>query len=171
MANTIQNLFPFTKNRASDFVVMPCHARFSASIDDGKYIFSKTATPPVKFGKLLQKQAGVIAGIMVSANCPEALFSAAVDDPLYLQILHGGNRTPVNLKPFPFSNFSMADNFQLEWKCSGTTKNQEEEFYLEVSGAVNQITGMTNNELILQVTFNFIRVGLDELANPEKNKK
>ena len=163
MAQTIQMLFPCTDNRAEDFTVKPCVATFRATVDDGKYIFSKTTTPPVNFGKLLQKQKGVIAGIMISANCPESQFSSAIDSPLMLQILHGGNKTPVNVAPFPFSNFSMGDNFQLQWKCSGTTTKQEEEFFLQVKGEVNQITGMSQNELILQVVFNFIRVGIDEL--------
>lgn len=163
MANTLQNLFPCTHNRADDFNVFPCVATFAASIQAGKYVFNDTLTPPVKFGKLLQPQTGIIAGVMVSANCQEAQFSAAVDSPLMLQILHGGNRTPVNMRPFPFSNFSMGDNFQLQWKCSGTGLKQEEDFLLSVKGEVNQVTGMTQNELILQVCFNFIRVGSDKI--------
>lgn len=171
MANTLQNLFPFTHYRAEDFNVFPCVATFAASVSAGKYVFNKTSTPPVNFGKLLQKQTGVIAGVMVSANCTEAQFSAAVDAPLMLQILHGGNLTPVNMRPFPFSNFSMADNFQLQWECSGTTLKQEEDFLLQVEGAVNQVTGMTQNELILQVCFNFIRVGSDKIKiGPDKIK-
>ncbi len=82
---------------------------------------------------------------------------------MFLQILHGGNRTPVNMRPFPFSNFSQADNFQLQWQCSGGTVSQEEEFFLQVTGKVNQLTSMTNNELILKVSFNFIRVGIEQL--------
>lgn len=163
MAQTIQQLFPFTHIQAEAFNVRPVHARFAASVFGGKYVFNKISTPPFDFGKLLQKEKGIIAGIMISANCPEADFSAACESPLMLQIIHGGNKTPVNSAPFPFSNFSMGDNFQLQWKCSGTTRNQEEHFLLQVDGEVNQLSNMTQNELVLNVVFNFIRVGIDKL--------
>lgn len=163
MANTLQNLFPLTTHNPEDFNIFPVYVKFSASVQAGQYVFSPTATPAQSFGKLLQPQAGVIAGIMVSANCEESKFTAALDEPMFLQILHGGNRTPVNMRPFPFSNFSQADNFQLQWQCSGGTVSQEEEFFLQVTGKVNQLTSMTNNELILKVSFNFIRVGIEQL--------
>lgn len=163
MAATIQNLFPMTENRAKDFTVYPCYLKFSAPIQAGKYVFSRTTTPPQVFGKLLQKQIGVIAGIMISANTTEQDFTSAVNDCLKLQILHDGNKTPVNMAPFPFSNFSQAENFELQWEATGATVRQEENFSLEVSGEVDQLTGMTLNELELKVIFNFIRVGSDRL--------
>lgn len=163
MANTIQSLFPYTNNIAEDFNVYPVFLKFSAPIVNGEYVFNEKLTPPQVFGKLLQPQKGIIAGIMISANCTESQFSSAIDNPLYLQILHGGNKTPVNMAPFPFCNFSQGDNFQLQWKCSGGTVNQEEKFLLQVTGKVNQLTGMTSNELELKIAFNFIRVGIDNL--------
>ena len=163
MASTLQNLFPFTDKKARDFVVYPCHVKFSAPIRLGHYVFSATTTPPVYFGKLLQKQTGVIAGVKVSANCSEEQFTRALSDSLKLQILHGGNRTPVNLAPFPFCNFSQAEEFTLQWSATGTTMTQEEKFLLSVTGEVEQLTGMTLNELELNVVFNFIRVGTDKI--------
>lgn len=163
MANTIQSLFPYTNNTAEDFNVYPVFIKFSAPIVNGEYVFSEKLTPPQVFGKLLQPQKGIIAGVMISANCTESQFTSAIDDPLYLQILHGGNKTPVNMAPFPFCNFSQGDNFQLQWKCSGGTVNQEEKFLLQVTGKVNQLTGMTSNELELKIAFNFIRVGIGNL--------
>lgn len=163
MAQTIQSLFPFTENRAEHFNVYPVYLKFSAPIVAGQYVFNDTLTPSQVFGKLLQPQKGIIAGIMISANCSDSQFTSAIDDPLYLQILHGGNKTPVNMAAFPFSNFTQGDNFQLQWKCSGGSASQEEEFLLQVSGKVNQLTGMTSNELELRIAFNFIRVGIDEL--------
>lgn len=160
---TIQNLFPLTKNRAEDFTVYPCYLKFSAPVVNGKYVFSETTTPAKKFGKLLQKQTGIIAGIMLSANCSEQDFTASLDNPLMLQILHDGNKTPVNLAPFPFANFSQTENFQLQWIASGASIKQEEFFRLAISGEVDQLPNMTSNELELKVIFNFIRVGSDKL--------
>lgn len=157
MANTIQSLFPFTENRAKNFEVTPCYVQFAAPIVAGKYVFNTQLTPPVVFGQLPQTQVGVIAGIMISANCTPAAFAAAVDSPLLLQVIHGGNRTPVNLKPFAFSDFAQGDNYQDQFECSTTSINKEEKFLLGITGEVNQLTGMTNNELILNVCFNFIR--------------
>lgn len=163
MASTIQNLFPLTDNKAVDFMVYPCHVKFSAPVVAGKYVFSRSTTPPQVFGKLLQKQIGIIAGIMLAANTSEELFTRAVNDSLKLQILHQGNKTPVNLAPFPFSNFSQTENFELQWEPTGATTRQEEDFLLEITGEVDQLTGMTLNELELNVVFNFIRVGKDKL--------
>ena len=100
---------------------------------------------------------------MISANTTEQNFTSAVNDCLNLQILHDGNKTPVNMAPFPFSNFSQSENFQLQWEATGATVRQEESFSLEVSGYVDQLTGMTLNELELKIVFNYIRVGSDRL--------
>ena len=162
MANTLQSLFPNKNIRADHYNVYPCYCRFAAPIVAGKYIFNATTTPPVEFGKLLQNQVGIIAGVMISANCTEADFSAAIDEPLYLQIIHGGNRTPVNMKPFPFCNFSQADNYQEEFICSTTSAKYDEPFLLGVTGEVNQLLNMSQNELILKVSFNFIRADKEE---------
>lgn len=163
MAASIQSLFPFTQNRAEDFTVYPCWCKFSAPVVGGKYVFNASTTPPQYFGDLLQKEKGIIAGVMISANCSDAAFTSAVDDPLFLQILHGGNGTPVNMKPFPFSSFAHGDNFQLQWEPTGQDANQQEQFFLEVKGEVNQLPGMTQNELVLKVAFNYYRVGKDNL--------
>lgn len=163
MANTLQNLFPLTHNKAEDFNVYPVCVKFSAPVIAGKYVFSEATTPAQVFGTLLQRQKGVIAGVMLSANCTPAAFASGLDSPLKLQILHGGNRTPVNMAPFPFSTFADGDNFQEQWEVSGTDINQEEEFLLQVTGEVDQLQNMTNNELVLKVAFNYIRVGIDNL--------
>ena len=162
MAATLQNLFPFTKNKAEDFTVYPCFIKFSAPIIGGKYVFNETTTPAQRFEKLLQKQTGIISGIMLSANCEEKDFTKAIDRPLLLQILHDGNKTPVNLSPFPFVNFSQTENFQLQWTASGATIKQEEYFKLSITGEVKQLQNMTSNKLDLYVVFNFIRVGSDK---------
>ena len=157
MANTIQSLFPYTQNKSKHFNIYPCFVMFSAPVVAGKYVFNEKTTPPVEFGKLLQEQRGIIAGIMISANCQPADFAAAVDSPLLLRIFHGGNRTPVNMRPFPFCEFSQGDNYQEDFICSTTTMKKEENFLLGIEGEVNQLTGMNNNELVLKVSFNFIR--------------
>ena len=163
MANTIQNLFPFTKNRAEDFTVYPCSVLFSAPVRLGKYTFNRTLTPPQVFGKLLQGQRGIIAGVMVAANTTEENFTSGVNGSLMLQILHDGNKTPVNLAPFPFANYAQAGLFQLDWTSSGSTVRQEENFSLAVTGTVDQLTGMSLNELELKISFNFIRVASDKI--------
>ena len=163
MSNTLQNLFPSTNNKAEDFKVVPCYVEFKAAVDNGKYIFSENTTPAKYFGKLLQGQKGIIAGVMVSANCTDQQFTEAVNGALFLQILHEENNTPVNMAPFPFANFSQGGNFQEQWQITGATMLQEEGVKLAVTGAVDQLTSMTQNELILKVSFNFIRVGADRL--------
>lgn len=163
MANTIHSLFPYSRNRWKDFTVFPCYAEFSAPVVSGKYIFSEATTPAVDFGKLLQGQTGIIAGVMISANCSNADFSAAVDKPLKLQILHGGNNTPINMAPFPFTEFSQGDNFTQSWEITAATMKQEEDFKLSLSGELEQLQNMTLNELVLKISFNFIRVGSHNL--------
>ena len=163
MSNTIQNLFPMTNNRAEDFKVVPCYVEFSAAVDNGKYVFDNIKTPPKVFGKLLQGQKGIIAGVMVSANCTDQQFTEAVNGALFLQILHAENDTPVNMAPFPFANFSQGGNFQEQWQITASSMIQEEAVKLSVTGAVDQLTGMSQNELILKVSFNFIRVGAENL--------
>ena len=159
MANTIHSLFPYSRNRWNDFNVFPCYTEFSAPVVLGKYIFSEATTPAVEFGKLLQGQTGIIAGVIISANCSGADFSAAVDKPLKLQILHGGNNTPINMAPFPFTEFSQGDNFTLSWEITGASTKQEESFKLAIDGELDQLQNMTLNELVLKVSFNFIRIG------------
>lgn len=159
MANTLHSLFPYSRNRWNDFTVFPCYTEFSAPVVLGKYIFSEQTTPAVEFGKLLQGQTGIIAGVMISANCSDADFSEAVDKPLKLQILHGGNNTPINMAPFPFTEFSQGDNFTQSWEITGASTKQEENFKLAISGELDQLQNMSLNELVLKVSFNFIRVG------------
>lgn len=163
MAATIHSLFPQVMPDIEAFTVYPCYAEFDAPLIAGKYIFSKQTTPPVDFGKLLQGQVGIIAGMMISANCAPADFTQAVDRPLKLRVIHGANKTIVNQAPFPFTEFSQGDNFQLIWKITGATVQQEENFMLEVVGEVDQLSNMTNNELKLKVTFNFFRVSEEAL--------
>lgn len=158
MAATLQSLFPQLKPTPNDFNVFPCYAEFAAPIQSGKYVFSERTTPAVDFGKLLQGQTGIIAGVMISANCTQAQFAEGIEKPLKLQVIHGGNMTPVNMAPFPFTEFAQGDNFQLQWQITGSTMQQEENFKLQVVGEVNQLSGMSSNELILKVTFNFIQV-------------
>ena len=164
MSNTLQSLFPQTPNRAEDFTVYPCYVEFSAPISGGKYVFNEQTTPAQVFGKLLQGQKGIIAGVMVAANCTDQQFTEAVNGALKLQILHAENNTPVNMAPYPFANFSQGGNFQEQWKITGATMLQEEAVKLAITGEVDQLTSMTQSELVLKVSFNFIRVG-------EKNLK
>lgn len=170
MATTIQSLFPFTLNRGDEFTVIPCYAEFEAPIGiGGKYIFNSVTTPAVEFGKLLQGQTGIIAGVMITANCLDFEFTSGIEkgNPLKLQVLHGSNNTPINMAPFPFTSFSHGENFTCQWSIVGANVNQEETFKIAVSGEVNQILGMTNNSLLLRVSFNFYRVGTDKI-NPKK---
>ena len=170
MAATLQSLFPLTANKGEDFYIVPCYTEFHAPVIGGKYIFNEFTTPAVEFGELLQEQTGIIAGIMLSANCTDEQFTSALEEnsPLMLQVLHGENNTPVNTKPFPFTSFAHGDNFSVQWEVSGVTMNQVEGAKLAITGEVNQLTGMTSNELIIRVAFNYIRVGSKKL-DPKKN--
>lgn len=162
MANTIQSLFPIHRKytyAGRSFQVYPCAVEFSAPLYDGKYRFDgQTEGNKAKsFGQLLQAQTGVIAGIFLSSNSSSAEFTNALDKPLELQILHGGNKTPVNESPFVFSDFAQGSNFSLQWETSGTTTNQQENFLLQIRGSVNQIFSLTDDELKISVVFNFLR--------------
>ena len=166
MANTIQNLFPLTNNRGEDFTVFPCHTEFAAPVSvGGVYVFNEQTTPAVEFGKLLQGQTGIIAGVMITANCTDDQFTAALEPgkPLKLQVLHGSNNTPINMAPFPFTAFAHGDNFSAQWRIVGASVKQEENFKLAITGEVDQLTGMTSNELLIRVSFNFYRVGSTNL--------
>ena len=143
---TIQSLFPYTQNRAEDFTVVPCYCEFSAPLVAGKYVFDYTLTPPVEFEKLLQGQKGIIAGVMISANCTDAEFAAAVDS-----------------KPFPFTQFSQGGQFQLQWEITAASMLQEEFSKLAITGQVDQIPGMGVNELTIRISFNYYRVGKKNL--------
>lgn len=158
MAATIQSLFPRSLIDTHKVTIYPRLASFEAPVIGGEFVFNETTTPPVNFGKVLQGEKGVIAGLMLSANCSEAEFTTNVIESLKLQVIHGGNLTPVNLAGFPFSNFSQAENFELQWEDTGVTVDQEEDFFLSVNGRVNQIPGITSNKLKLDIVFNFIRL-------------
>lgn len=155
MANTIYSLFPLSQIKSEHVTIYPCYVEFRAPIVNGQYVFENMAS---EFGKLLQGQTGVIAGVSISANCTDAEFTTAIEEPLMLRVVHGENKTTVNAAPFPFTAFEQVENFQLDWDITGATMKQEEPFLLDVTGTVNQIPGMTNNELILRVSFNYMRV-------------
>ena len=157
MAATKYSLFPFSTISKKDFTIYPVWLEFRAPLVGGKYIFSDTTTPAQVFGQLGQKQHGFVAGVMLSANTSADNFAAGVDAPLLLQILHGGNQTPINMAPFPFSTFAHGDNFIADWEITAAAKDRRDDFLLQVTGEVNQLTGMTQNELILRVAFNYIR--------------
>lgn len=162
MANTIQSLFPIHRKytyAGRSFQVYPCAVEFIAPLKNGKYVFDglEEGTKPKSFGQLLQSQTGVIAGIFLSSNSSSAEFTNALDKPLELQILHGGNKTPVNEAPFVFSDFAQGSNFSLQWETSGTTTNQQENFLLQIRGSVNQIFSITEDELKISIVFNFLR--------------
>lgn len=157
MAATIQSLFPVTEHDGKKFTVYPCIAEFSAPIENGKYRFNRNTTPFVKFGRLLQGQTGVIAGVLISANCSDVDFTKSLKRPLALQVLHGGNRTPVNMAPFYFTSFANGSNFQLQWEITAANTKQDDDFLLGVVGEVDQIDNMTDDNLILKIAFNFIR--------------
>lgn len=157
MAATIQSLFPQTDYPGKKFTVYPCNVEFSAGIVAGKYVFSQRTTPAVKFGRLLQGQTGVIAGVLISANCSDSDFTKSLNKPLALQVIHGGNRTPVNMAPFYFTSFANGSNFQLQWEITAANTRQDDDFLLGVVGEVDQIDDMTDDNLILKIAFNFIR--------------
>lgn len=165
MANTLQNLFPFSTISPARALVYPCAVEFSAPITAGHYVF--TDDTRVKFGKLLQQQTGVIAGVMIGANCLPEDFAAAVDEPLKLQVYNGGNGTPVNLAPFPFSQFAHGDNYTC-WFNITQAANYEDDFLLGLSGKVRQIADMTSNELKIKIAFNYWRVDNAMLEGGEK---
>lgn len=166
MANTLQNLFPFSTINPSRALVYPCAVEFSAPITAGHYVFKDENR--VSFGTtLLQEQTGVIAGIMISANCSADDFAAAVDEPLKIQIYQGGNDTPVNLSPFPFSQFSHGDNYAL-WFNITQAADYKNEFFVALSGKVRQIANMNSNELKIKLAFNFWRIDNDMLQGGEK---
>ena len=157
MANTKYSLFPFSTISKKDFTVDPVCIEFAAPLVAGKYVFSSATTPAKRFGELLQGEHGFVAGVMISANTTADNFAAAIDKPLELQILHGANQSAINMCAFPFSTFAHGDNFLADWEITAATVNRKDDFLLQVTGEVNQLTGMTQNELILRVAFNYIR--------------
>lgn len=166
MANTLQNLFPLSSVCPARALVYPCAVEFSAPITAGHYVFNDDTRK--SFGsKLLEKQTGVIAGVMISGNCSAEDFSAAVDEPLKIQIYQGGNDTPVNLAPFPFSQFAHGDNYSL-WFNITQAANYQNEFFVGLSGKVRQIANMTSNELKIKLAFNFWRIDEAMLKGGEK---
>ena len=163
MAQTLNSLFPFSTLPQKGVTVYPVAVEFEAPIIGGKYVFSEATTPAVEFGKLMQKQAGIIAGVMISANCTPDDF-AQNSETLKLQILHGGNNTPANMSPFPFSTFQDGENFQESFKITSATVLQEDSFKLAVTGSVRQIANMYENVLRLKIAFNYMRAPLSFFA-------
>lgn len=162
MALTLNSLFPFSTLPKNGVTIHPTMVEFEAPIIAGKYVFSRSTTPPKSFGKLMQDQAGLIAGVMISANCTPADFAANCDK-LEIRVLHGGNLTPVNMGAFPFSTFQDGDNFQVNFEITGGGTLPEEEIYIEISGTVNQIANMSENVLRLKIAFNYYRAPADFL--------
>lgn len=156
MANTLNSLFPFSTLPIKGATVYPVMVEFEAPIIAGKYVFSKQTTPAKDIEHLNQEQAGIIAGVMISANCTSEDFAANCET-LRLQILHGGNETPVNMSAFPFSTFQDGQNFQENFSITGASTNNEDMIKLSVTGTVRQIANMQENVLRLKIAFNFIR--------------
>lgn len=168
MANTLQSLFPFSTVSPESTQVYPRAVEFSAPIEAGHYVFSKDTTPAQEFGTLIQGKTGVIAGVMIGANCSPDDFALSVEEPLRLQVLNGTNKTPVSLAPFMFSQFSHGDNYCTWWNITGSTANRyEDTFLLSVEGRVKQIANMTDNELKLKISFNFWRVDKKFFKEPD----
>ena len=167
MANTLQNLFPFSTIRPNGAQVYPCAVEFSAPIVGGFYVFDKVATPPKWFNKISQGQTGVIAGVMIGGNCTPADFAQNVQGHLQLQVYNGGSLTPVNLAPFMFSQFAHGDNYSLFWNITQAV-NYEDDFLLGIEGKVKQIANMTENELKIKIAFNLWRIDNREFEGGEK---
>lgn len=157
MAQTLNSLFPFSTLAIKGAMVFPVALEFEAPLQAGKYVFSEATTPAQKFGKLTQNRAGVIAGVMISANCRPEDFAANAEK-IELQILHEGNETPANMSPFPFSTFQDGDNFQEVLRLTTATTQNEQWFRLAVNGTVRQLPNMSENVLRLKIAFNYIRV-------------
>lgn len=156
MAATLNSLFPFSTLPQNGVTINPTMVEFEAPVIAGKYVFSSATTPPKSFGSLMKGQAGLIAGVMISANCTPADFAANCDK-LEMRVLHGGNLTPVNMGAFPFSTFQAGDNFQVNFEITGGDKLPEEEIYIEIAGTVSQIANMNENVLRLKIAFNYYR--------------
>lgn len=157
MSQTLNSLFPFSLLRAEKVDICPAVVVFEAPIVAGEYIFSEATTPAKVFGDLPQGQAGVIAGVMISANCTPEDFAAAAEN-INMRVLHGGNNTPINMGAFPFSTFQDGENFQAAWKITASNNNAADTFKISVRGRVNQIANMSENILRLKVAFNFLRM-------------
>lgn len=167
MANTLQSLFPFSTVPPDTTQVTPCSVEFSAPIIAGHYEFNDQKTPPQRFETLMQGKIGVIAGVMIGANCSPDDFAQNVEAPLKLQVFNGTNKTPVSLSPFMFSQFAHGDNYCTWWKITGSSgARYDGDCFLSVSGRVKQIPGMTSNELVLKISFNFWRVDKDFFKEP-----
>ena len=162
MANTVQSLFPFSTIPLESTQVTPCTVEFYAPIIAGHFEFNNDTTPPQWFESLQQGKIGVIAGVMIGANCLPDDFAMNVEKPLELQVLNGTNRTPVSLSPFMFSQFAHGDNYCTWWKITGSDgARYDGDCFLSVNGRVKQIPGMTDSELKLKISFNFWRVDKD----------
>lgn len=157
MSQTLNSLFPFSLLRSEKVDICPAVVVFEAPIVAGEYIFSEATTPAKVFGDLPQGQAGVIAGVMISANCTPEDFAAAAEN-INMRVLHGGNNTPINMGAFPFSTFQDGENFQAAWKITASNNNAADTFKISVRGRVNQIANMNENVLRLKVAFNFLRM-------------
>lgn len=168
MANTLQSLFPFSTVSPHSTQVEPCSVEFSAPIQAGHYVFSKATTPAKQFGTLAQGKTGVIAGVMIGANCAPDDFALSVEEPLELQVLNGTSNTPITLTPFKFTQFAHGDNYSAWWNITGSSENRyEDSFKLSIEGRVKQIANMTDNELKLKICFNFWRVDKNFFKEPE----
>ena len=159
MADSVEKLFPFSTLPENAVKITPVYLEFSAPIVGGYYVFSEATTPAKDTEiSLPQGQKGVIAGIQISANCSPDDFAEAVEEPLLLQVLHGGNDTPINYKPFPFAQFSHGGEFMLNWRITAGDMLQQDSIKLAITGKVAQINNMSSNELVLKILFNFIRI-------------
>lgn len=172
MANTLQSLFPFSTVSPESTKVEPCAVEFSAPIIAGHYVFSEDTTPAQYFGKLDQGKTGVIAGVMIGANCEPDDFALSVEEPLKLQVINGTNRTPITLAPFMFTQFAHGDNYATWWNITGSSATPyNDSFYLSVEGRVKQINNMTDNELKLKICFNFWSVDKKFFQEPREWQK
>jgi hypothetical protein len=155
--NSINQLFPNLKNR--DFAVYPVAVSFTSTLNAGFYDFD--FLPKKKVCELGKNETGLICGINLSSNVSNDLFLEALDENngfLSIRLIHGENKSDVNLAPFYFCNFSDS-SFISNFKIVGSNSSEKESFFIKLGGRIKQIGSI--NKITLNLIFNLLKTKKD----------
>lgn len=159
---TLQQKFPQFSDALQSVLVYPVAVSFKAQLAGGIFSFPKLREFAFKgnSGEVL-----VMDGATIAANIDQLIFSQSLLTEynkgfFSLDIIKAGNNSPVMLAPFQFSAFNQGGEFSANWRPSAT-KNNEEEFYFQLDGALlqtAQLVALGINFVTIQVTANIYRI-------------
>jgi hypothetical protein len=160
---TLYQKFPGIIAPDTSIQVYPIAVKFTAPLIGGRFDFlgvenfAFTGNSSEKF---------ILDGSAIAGNISNQIFNNALDPAAFngfflLDIIRDGNRHPVTLAPFKFSDYSQALNFSANFAPNATDKSGRENFNFKLSGGLLQtpeILALGLNSISIIITTNLYRI-------------